>query len=163
VLFCYNQHVNSMKSKLFSNLFRTGIVFMTLVMSMGAMSAQVYKKIERKELLKILSSQGYTATEAESERNVIWTLNGYKTLLLVAENMESIQFYVAFSDSKSTLSRVNTWNKEKKYSRSYLDNDGDPVLELDLDLAGGVTRERIVDFLLTCRVSLSAWKTSVVD
>lgn len=146
-----------------SNLFRTGILMLTLVLSAGAVSAQVYKKIERRDLLKILSSEGYTATEAESERNVIWTLNGYKTLLLIAENMESIQFYVAFSDSKATLNKVNTWNKEKKYSRSYLDNDGDPVLELDLDLAGGVTRERIVDFLLTCRVSLSAWKPAVVD
>ncbi len=148
---------------MFSNLFRTGILMLTLVLSAGAVSAQLYKKIERRDLLKILSSEGYTATEAESERNVIWTLNGYKTLLLIAENMESIQFYVAFSDSKATLNRVNTWNKEKKYSRSYLDNDGDPVLELDLDLVGGVTRERIVDFLLTCRVSISAWKTAVVD
>ncbi len=148
---------------MFSNLFRTGILMLTLVLSAGAVSAQLYKKIERRDLLKILSSEGYTATEAESERNVIWTLNGYKTLLLIAENMESIQFYVAFSDSKATLNKVNTWNKEKKYSRSYLDNDGDPVLELDLDLAGGVTRERIVDFLLTCRVSISAWKTAVVD
>ncbi len=146
-----------------SNLFRTGVLMLTLVLSAGAVTAQLYKKIERRDLLKILSSEGYTATEAESERNVIWTLNGYKTLLLIAENMESIQFYVAFSDSKATLNRVNTWNKEKKYSRSYLDNDGDPVLELDLDLAGGVTRERIVDFLLTCRVSLSAWKPAVVD
>jgi hypothetical protein len=152
-----------MRSKMFSNLFRTGILMLTLVLSAGAVSAQLYKKIERRDLLKILSSEGYTATEAESERNVIWTLNGYKTLLLIAENMESIQFYVAFSDSKATLNRVNTWNKEKKYSRSYLDNDGDPVLELDLDLVGGVTRERIVDFLLTCRVSISAWKTAVVD
>jgi hypothetical protein len=152
-----------MKSKILSNLFRTGVLMLTLVLSAGAVSAQLYKKIERRDLLKILSSEGYTATEAESERNVIWTLNGYKTLLLIAENMESIQFYVAFSDSKATLNKVNTWNKEKKYSRSYLDNDGDPVLELDLDLAGGVTRERIVDFLLTCRVSLSAWKPAVVD
>jgi hypothetical protein len=152
-----------MKSKMLSNLFRTGVLMLTLVLSAGAVTAQLYKKIERRDLLKILSSEGYTATEAESERNVIWTLNGYKTLLLIAENMESIQFYVAFSDSKATLNRVNTWNKEKKYSRSYLDNDGDPVLELDLDLAGGVTRERIVDFLLTCRVSLSAWKPAVVD
>ncbi len=152
-----------MKTKLMSNLFRAGLLMLTMVVSMGAMSAQVIKKIERKELLKILSGEGYTATEAESERNILWTLSGFKTLLLIAENMESIQFYVAFSDSKATLDKVNTWNKEKKYSRSYLDNDGDPVLELDLDLAGGVTKERIVDFLLTCRVSLSAWKAAVVD
>lgn len=148
---------------MFSKPFRPGILILALILSAGAISAQLYKRIERKGLLKILISEGYAATAAESERNVIWTMNGYKTLLLIAENMESIQFYVSFSDSKATLSKVNTWNKEKKYSRSYLDNDGDPVLELDLDLAGGVTRERIVDFLLTCRVSLSAWKPAIVD
>ncbi len=139
------------------------LLFALLAWMPQTISAQSYSTISRFQLLSILESEGYSAEEAESPRNVMWKLNGYKTLLIIAEDGASIQFYCAFTNNGTNLNRVNTWNKEKKYSRSYLDNDGDPVLELDLDLVGGVNRARIVDFLLTCRVSLNQWKTQVVD
>lgn len=52
--------------------------------------------------------------------------------------------------------------KKEGYSSSYIDKDGDPVLELDLNLEGGVTEKRIVDFLLTSRVSYLAWRKEVL-
>lgn len=146
-----------------AGMLKGAMLLMALVFTTGAVSAQVIEKINRQQLMKIMSAEGYEAKEADSDRNVIWTLDGYNTLLLISENQESIQFYVAFSGSSATMERVNKWNQDKRYSRSYLDSDGDPVLELDLDLAGGVTKARIVDFLLTCRVSLMAWKPAVVD
>jgi hypothetical protein len=60
------------------------------------------------------------------------------------------------------LKDVNEWNRTKRYSRSYLDEEGDPFLELDLDLAGGVLKERIVDFLSTCRQSFLIWYDEVL-
>ena len=38
----------------------------------------------------------------------------------------------------------------------------DRFLELDLDLAGGVTLDRIKDYLRTCRLSYTAWVAEVV-
>ena len=40
--------------------------------------------------------------------------------------------------------------------------DGDICLELDLDMAGGVTVARIKDFIKTCKVSLIAFEKEVV-
>ena len=60
------------------------------------------------------------------------------------------------------MDKINAWNAGKRYSRSYLDEEKDPCLELDLDLAGGVTRERIVDFLLTCKQSLATCEKEVL-
>ena len=50
--------------------------------------------------------------------------------------------------------RLNGWNREKLFSRAYLDEDGDPVLEADLDLEGGVTNEAIRAFLENFRDSM---------
>lgn len=94
---------------------------------------------------------------------LIWKINGFKTRLIIPDGEASnIQFHTAFNDGSATPEKVNAWNRTKRYSRTYLDDDGDPHLELDLDLEGGVTRERIVNFLLTCRVSMEAWCEEVV-
>lgn len=55
----------------------------------------------------------------------------------------------AFADTRATLQDVNTWNQEKRFARAYLDTDGDPVVEAELDLAGGVTIARVKDFIQT--------------
>jgi hypothetical protein len=44
-----------------------------------------------------------------------------------------------------------------RFSRSYLDDEDDPVLELDFYLKGGVTEESLRTFLMICRVSYMNW------
>jgi len=42
---------------------------------------------------------------------------------------------------------VNAWNREHRFSRAYLDEEGDVWLESDLDLTGGVSLGAVVAFL----------------
>ena len=44
---------------------------------------------------------------------------------------------------QSVLDKINEWNRSKRFSRAYLDADGDAVVEMDLNLRGGVTRDNI--------------------
>lgn len=53
----------------------------------------------------------------------------------------TIVFRTSFRSHNVSLEKVNEWNKSKRYSRCYLDKDGEPVLQLDLDLAGGITKD----------------------
>jgi hypothetical protein len=72
----------------------------------------------------------------------------------------SLQLFAGFSmRNPPTLQRINAWNQEKRFSRAYLDKDGDPVLESDLRLTDGVTRETVVSFLKIFEISLSAFAT----
>ena len=105
------------------------------------------------ELAAILKEEGYVA-KVEKPSVVSMKIEGYKTLLLIADYHESLQAYAAFKSSKATLQRINEWNKGKRYSRAYIDKDGDPVIELDLDLVGGVQKERIADFIRTVVMSV---------
>ncbi|GAA5335473.1 YbjN domain-containing protein [Thermus hydrothermalis] len=42
---------------------------------------------------------------------------------------------------------VNAWNRERRFSRAYLDEEGDVWLEADLDLTGGVSLGAVLVFL----------------
>ncbi len=127
----------------------------------SAFAQNIISKTSTQQMEEIFKTEGYSF-DVDSDGDLIWRLEGFRTLLIIASNKESVQFRVAFSDGNATLEKVNDWNRTKKYSRTYLDNDGDPVLELDIDLEGGVTRGRIVSFLKTCRTSLNAWLKEVV-
>ncbi|RIH81831.1 putative bacterial sensory transduction regulator [Meiothermus luteus] len=50
-------------------------------------------------------------------------------------------------DTPPSLEEVNEWNQNKRFSRAYLDSDGDPWVESELHLRFGVTSETIRFFL----------------
>ncbi len=130
----------------------------------GAQGAKkaVFERLEVKQLESMMDEEGY-AVSIDADGDILWKIEGASCYILVAADKESLLFKVAFSDTDTTLEAVNRWNQTVRYSRSYLDEDDDPVLELDLDLVGGVTRERIYDFLKTCRASFDAWHDEVLD
>lgn len=112
-------------------------------------------------LRDLMRAEGYEAS-LDKDGDVLWKVDGFKSHIFVSNDGQSIQFHTSFSDGSATLKKVNEWNRSKRYSRTYLDDDGDPHLALDLDMSGGVTIDRLIDFLTTCRVSFDAWCKEVV-
>ena len=51
---------------------------------------------------------------------------------------EDLNFYAGFSLQPS-LETINEWNRDKRFSRAYLDEVGDAVIEMDIDLVKGVS------------------------
>ena len=122
----------------------------------------VISTITTEELRSIMKAEGYE-TIFDKDGDVVWKIEGFKSHVFVAKDGKAIQFHSSFSDGNATLKKVNEWNQSKRFSRTYLDDDGDPHLELDLDMDGGVTVARLLDFLKTCRVSFDAWCRDVVE
>lgn len=127
----------------------------------GALLEEAVDSMTLTQLNEFMAGEGY-AVEVKEAGFLQWKLEGFNCQIFVSEDAESLQFHSSFADGTATLKRVNEWNRTKRYSRSYLDDDGDPHLELDLDMCGGVTTDRIRDFFKTCRVSFEAWKLEVV-
>ncbi|MEZ0348745.1 MAG: YbjN domain-containing protein [Thermus sp.] len=46
-----------------------------------------------------------------------------------------------------SLDLVNAWNRERRFSRAYVDEEGDLWVESDLDLTGGVSLGAVTAFL----------------
>jgi len=127
----------------------------------GAALEEAVDSMSLAQLAEFMAGEG-NAVEVNEAGFLQWKLEGFRCKIFVSDDNESLQFHSSFADGTATLKRVNEWNRTKRYSRSYLDDDGDPHLELDLDMCGGVTMDRIRDFLKTCRVSFEAWKLEVV-
>ncbi len=124
-------------------------------------SVEVIESISALDLQAILQEEGYHCT-IDKDGDLSWKVEGVNCVLSRSGDGAVLQFHVGFKAPRTTLAKVNEWNKSKRFSRSYLDAENDPTLELDLDLAGGVARKRIVDFLQTCVVSLRGWREEVL-
>ena len=59
----------------------------------------------------------------------------------------TVQFHSGYDlNTAPELSRINEWNRTKRFGRAFLDGENDPILEMDVDLDdGGVTPALFID------------------
>jgi hypothetical protein len=93
-----------------------------------------------------------------SEGTYRFQLAGYKTLLL--SKKKNLQLYVSFKH-KTPLVRINEWNRDKRYTRAYIDKEGDPVLEADLDLEGGSSMGAVKELFRTWLASVKLFTAHI--
>jgi hypothetical protein len=55
------------------------------------------------------------------------------------KNCEDLNFYAGFANTRPGLDTINSWNREKRFGRAYLDHEDDACVEMDLDLVQGVS------------------------
>jgi hypothetical protein len=107
----------------------------------------VMTEVSPERMTTILTSMGLEATAmpegpdgAQGPLRV--ELGGYGVYLFLLNKNTDGQLYVVFKGKVKT-DLMNKWNRDHRFSRAYRDDDGDAVLEADLDFAGGVTEEAI--------------------
>jgi len=77
---------------------------------------------------------------------------------------ETMQLYAAFKvREKISLSRINEWNRTKRFAKAYLDKDGDPTLEMDQELTGGVTEKNVKEWIKTYVLCLKEFKKHISE
>ncbi|HET9459122.1 MAG TPA: YbjN domain-containing protein [Sphingomicrobium sp.] len=66
-------------------------------------------------------------------------------------NCATVQFHAGFDTDPGkapSLEKINAWNRTQRFGRAYLDNEGDPVIEMDIDLDdGGMSQALFLDNL----------------
>ena len=84
-------------------------------------------------------------------------LEGVKMLVLI-ESSGGLMLYCGFQGVKVDAKKLNEWNKKHRFSRAYIDDSNDPVLESDLDFDGGVTLESLKIFITVFKSSATEYK-----
>ncbi|HRQ66141.1 MAG TPA: YbjN domain-containing protein [Xanthomonadaceae bacterium] len=126
------------------------LLLFALLLAPAAQSSDLIEKLDGRTVRSILGDLGFTGSEIDTDDDVIVSMQGYRVLVVVGSDKgRSLMARFAISGTGATLRSMNDWNRTKRYSRAYLDDDGDPVLESDLDLDGGVHRKRVEDFFRT--------------
>ncbi|MFT5680132.1 MAG: hypothetical protein ACI8RZ_001037 [Myxococcota bacterium] len=122
----------------------------------------IYTSMTGDETAAFLEGEGLTLTRktAEDGRPIhVFELNGVRTSLYhyscsTSGECKALQIYIGLSmTNKPSQEKINEWNRGKRFARAYLDSVGDPCLEIDLDLEGGVSAGAVKELIRTSRIS----------
>jgi hypothetical protein len=111
----------------------------------AARGQSVHEDISPLLMNRILTSMGFEAEQGGDEEtpSFKFELGGWKVVLFLANKNTDAQLYVGFLDTPLSFEKANDWNRRRRFARAYQDEDGDAVLEADLDFTGGVTEEAV--------------------
>ncbi|MDX2101124.1 MAG: YbjN domain-containing protein [Alphaproteobacteria bacterium] len=65
--------------------------------------------------------------------------------------------YVRKRGSSLSVQTANEWNRDQRWTRAYIDKDGDAVLEMDLNADGGIGRRSMEQLVRTYLSQLRAF------
>jgi hypothetical protein len=118
-----------------------------------------------KQIFDIMQKQGYNVELIGIDAAINWTIHG-DIVSITIDNPNQINFYTFVSHSdvvRKSIYDSNKWNTEYRYSKMYVDRDENVVFELDIDLTGGVTEDRIIGYFNKCFISYNAWLKYIYD
>ena len=117
--------------------------------------AQMVRPQNPQTLVAALQAGGYTATlgtDAVGDPKIDSAVSGTKFQIFFYNCTNhtacaTVQFHSGYDlTTAPTLDRLNEWNRTKRFGRAFLDKEGDPILEMDVDLDdGGVSRALFID------------------
>lgn len=140
----------------------TALAVLLLPLHIFGSEVTVIEKIDNVQLAKLALEENFTVSEVK-EDHLQLILDDAKCFLLIHENGNNFKFFSGFRNSPTAWEKINAFNRDFRFGRAYLDTEGDPCLEIDLDLTGGVTSDRIKTFLKTCRIVFLVWRHKVVN
>ena len=113
----------------------------------------IFNGVTVEEIEGILREINWTYRREAKERDLCClssAAGGYVFLIFLQDRLQGGRFgtvtFVAQFDSSRPLETVNDWNREMKYTKVYLSNEGKVRLEMDVS-AEGLTKQLFVDSL----------------
>ena len=75
----------------------------------------------------------------------------------------SLQFSWGIDKKGVPLAKINEWNRDKRFVKAYLDSEGDLMLEMDVNVAYGLTRKNLDDTFDWWRLGLKEFYATMMD
>ena len=86
-----------------------------------------------------------------------------KTQLIYNSKDHVLTAHARFKGYNGNLDFINDWNRTKRFSRAYLDRDGDVVLETEVDIEPGMSEEAIKTWIKGFGVILNFFQHSLAQ
>lgn len=126
------------------------LAFTALLLMAGAAiaapaSAQLISATNPEAVAKVMRDKGFAVeltTDGEGDPMIKSDIDGDSFAVLFYnctdnKGCKTLQFYQGFTDPDVSAERINGWNQKHRFAFAYNDEEGDPVLEMDLDLDHG--------------------------
>ncbi len=133
----------------------------------GTSLTAVFTTITIDRLKGLLDTQGIVTrrTQLGEGDYLKFNIGPFNAVILpygYSPDFNSLQFHIGFK-ARSNQQAVNLWNQRNRFGRAFLDPEGDPVLQYDIDLEGGATDEVILEAQKTFRALVEDFTESVVE
>jgi hypothetical protein len=79
------------------------------------------------------------------------------------EACENIQFSAGWSGYQVSAAQLHNWNAQTLFGKAYLDDVGDPILELAVNLKYGVSRKNLDDTFDWWKVVMKGFEMDVLN
>ena len=146
-----------------SALHRLGIVATLLFLPLLAAGQETLQKsYTDEELVDILKNDGYRAVEISDERVITIKIDGLTYVLFVYED-DDLQLYFGVTGYVLDNDDMNTWNRTKRLSRAYIDDENDPILEADLLANAGYTKGQFLEWLEVFNFSAREFQQFLIE
>jgi hypothetical protein len=142
------------------------VVALTLLaLPVSALSVPIYYAASEALLDQVLRDMEIEYSVAwDDDGDPLWTLVLSEILITIVPydktapgEYASLLFYAGWTiDTEIALTEINEWNRSKRFGRAYLDDLGDPVVELDLLLGHGVTRDTVKEYIALFEATVSS-------
>jgi hypothetical protein len=122
----------------------------TIAIAAGALAmpaqAQMVSAGKPDTLVKALQGAGYSAKldkDSSGDPMIVSAVNGHPFRVIfygckANRDCATITFAAGFDKKSATsLASINDWNRKNRFGRAYLDDEGDPILGMDVDLDDG--------------------------
>ena len=76
---------------------------------------------------------------------------------------ENIQFSAGWSGYSVSAAQLQDWNRQSLFGKAYLDDVGDPILEMAVNLNHGVSRQNLDDTFDWWKVVLQEFERDVLN
>jgi hypothetical protein len=119
---------------------------------------EIVRRLSAADLEELLDGMGLEPQRMNGD-NVGFrtTMSGLRVGVFLEGNGSNLQLLTFLSGTQPSEEDVNRFNARKRFARAYL-NDGEPVLQQDLDLAEGVTRANVREAIELFRLLVQDFK-----
>ncbi|MEM8817560.1 MAG: YbjN domain-containing protein [Pseudomonadota bacterium] len=126
-------------------LFLIFIVILTLTPSAFAKD-KLGKDYSDDELSGMLNEQGFRSVEIVEPRVLRVTIDGLEYYLFVYDDGD-LQLWFGLTNYTVNVADMNDWNKTRRLSRAYIDDENDPILEGDLLANAGYSAKQLYEWV----------------
>ncbi len=133
-----------------------GVTAAMLLAGAAPAAAQMVTAKDPQSVVKVLQDAGFQAKLDKSEDGEPMIRSGASgskfTIFFfnctAGKDCATVQFYSGYEKKGLKLEQINAWNQGQRFGRAYLDKEGEPAIEMDLDLDdGGVSPALFTDNL----------------
>ena len=139
------------------------LMFFVFVMPMASQAEEELQKYySDEELIEILKNDGYRAVEQSTDRVINIKVDGVSYVLYIYDD-DDLQLYFGVTGYVLGTDKINEWNRAKRLSRAYLDDEGDPILEADLLANAGYTKGQFLEWFEVFHFIASEFRQFLVE